>query len=356
MVVPFWELQQEHEGKEKDVQLNNGFAHHGEEFDALNRHHSRTGMKQFTVPVVQRRNLTYIKMSDRTMKKNIIKSTGIYAFHLLSENQHSVESGLIQNDFVCPLCSFDSRALPHVWIHLKTFHSGTFSFQHRTTPDNQLHILAKPLKQHKPEARPPKGTSELIYFETLCRYKDYHNFPNQGSVKPQDLITLLPPYRVSFPDRPYYHPETGCVLTLGQWLHETEHVSLNPEWQRKMENGMIDEFSDVLATEKAFLKLWNGYMANGIMFFPDLLPQLVHFVEKFAKAICEQDLNGELLAHLMNMWDHGHISRQAMHWLCRRYSELIHTDKSTVRATKPAQTLVCMMARPMGKRKFAESS
>jgi hypothetical protein len=223
---------------------------------------------------------------------------------------------------------------------LNTHHANEYSFQHKTTPDGRLHILAKPLlatdDPYKPEQKPPTQTSELIYVENWCRYS---NCLVKGTVAPPDLITMLPPNEFPYPKRPYYHPETGSVLTLGQWLHETENVYLNEEWRREMEDELIDEFTDVTEPEKEFIKLWNGFLSDKIVLLPDLVPRPTQFIEKFAIIIHAQGLYDELLAHLMNMWDNGHLGRQAMHWLCVRFSTLIADETDSTK-----RRFVCMLA------------
>ena len=267
-----------------------------------------------------------------------------YSFHLLRDNQRSVDSACIVNDFVCPLCTFNAVSIPHVWIHLNTTHDHQYSFQYKTTPDERLHILAKPRLIEEVEPRPPRCQSEMIYIETWERYSNHRAI--KPTIHPQALITLQPVDHFPLPKRPYYHPETGSVISLGQWLHGTEGVPLNSEWRRRLENELLDEFTDVTVAEKKFIKLWNGFLGDRVVVIPSLMPLISEFLDKYAVTIAKEGLYDELLAHLMNAFDHCHIGDDALHWLCRRYSELI--------ADNASRTAVCMLVSSR-KRKSSDS-
>ena len=180
--------------------------------------------------------------------------------------------------------------------------------------------------------------------ETWARYANHRSI--KSTTKPLDLITLLLPNYFPLPTRPYYHMETGSLLTLGQWLHETESEVLNGDWLRQLENGQLHEFTDVTDAEKEFIKLWNGFLDERVVLIPELMPLLVEFLEKYAIKIEQRDMYVELLAHLTSMWDNDQIGQAALHWLCRHYSELVACDEAT-------RTAVCMLA-ASGMRKSSE--
>jgi hypothetical protein len=244
----------------------------------------------------------------------------------MHDNRVGVSTAKVINNYTCPLCKFNTRAFPHVWIHLNTNHCDEYTFQYKTTPDSRFHILARPIDEADSDCtRPPKGTSEVLFVEKWARFP---YFPIEGTVTPQTLINLLPPNQFAYPKRPYFNIETASFYTMGQWMHEADKFHLNPEWRRQHEDDLVDEFTDLTESEKEFCKLWNGFLGGDITLFRDLSPKLHEFVEKHSKTIKEKNLYDELLSHLMNLWDHGHISAPSMHWLCRRYSELIATHEN----------------------------
>lgn len=250
------------------------------------------------------------------------------------------------DDFACPFCGFECQALQHAWIHWNTLHAHEYWFDHRTTPDQRLHILAKPRSGHlEPEERPGALESELLFVETCCRYAQRPSL--RGTMKGIDLITHCAPKNVEFPKRSYYHPETGCVITLGQWLHGTEGRMLDSDWRRDMEDELIDDFTDVTPMEKLFMKLWNGFLGDHETLVCDIASKLMDFVDQSATMIQEQGLYYEFLSHLTVMWHHGHLTRQLLHRLCERYNE------RTVKDIDSGRTMVCMTVTGQ-KRKFSQ--
>ncbi|KAL7538221.1 hypothetical protein ACHAXR_009031 [Thalassiosira sp. AJA248-18] len=76
-----------------------------------------------------------------------------------------------------------------------------------------------------------------------------------------------------------------------------------------MSSELLDEFEDVSAREKVFMKLWNRFIKSKHVIADRHVPRKCHeFILEHGKQLREGGLRLNLLLHLFNLWDSGVIS------------------------------------------------
>ena len=72
----------------------------------------------------------------------------------------------------------------------------------------------------------------------------------------------------------------------------------------------MDEFEDVTAREKAFMKLWNRFVHRHAILADFHVPQACDaFATHYADQLLEEGLRDELLFHLFALWDFNLVDK-----------------------------------------------
>ena len=110
------------------------------------------------------------------------------------------------------------------------------------------------------------------------------------------------------PVRQYYHSRTGVPMA----PHEMDFDSddeIDDEWALTLSESAIDEFEDVSAHEKLFMKLWNRHMRKPTIFADAQIPEACHhFALLQGKVLNEAGLRYNFLLHLLNLWDNSLVA------------------------------------------------
>jgi VEFS-Box of polycomb protein len=82
--------------------------------------------------------------------------------------------------------------------------------------------------------------------------------------------------------------------------------------------------TDVSMREKHFMSHWNNFMrSHPIVSEIQLSSQVESFVRENSSVIFESKLEGELMAHLTNMWVEGHIGQWTMLEIMKGYDSYV---------------------------------
>lgn len=110
------------------------------------------------------------------------------------------------------------------------------------------------------------------------------------------------------PLRQYYRARTGLPMAPGEWNEDSDD-EIDESWLHGMSESLMDEFEDVTAKEKIFMKMWNRYIKCTHVIGDRDMPGKCHeFVAQHKKQLHEGGLRLNLLLHLFNLWDSGVIS------------------------------------------------
>jgi len=114
--------------------------------------------------------------------------------------------------------------------------------------------------------------------------------------------------RDAVPLRQYYRARTGLPMAPGEWNEDSDD-EIDESWLHGMSESLMDEFEDVAAKEKVFMKMWNRYIKCTHVIGDRDMPRKCHeFVAQHKKQLHEGGLRLNLLLHLFNLWDSGVIS------------------------------------------------
>merc|ERR1711862_500045 len=107
-----------------------------------------------------------------------------------------------------------------------------------------------------------------------------------------------------------YHYSTTCLpIPSHAILHgENEEDHPDPEWLRIKTSKMIDDFTDVNAGEKEFMKMWNNHVQKYTYVGDCQMPQaLSMFIDIRGQDIVQKNLFRNFSLHLVNLFEFGVI-------------------------------------------------
>ena len=119
-----------------------------------------------------------------------------------------------------------------------------------------------------------------------------------------------PPSTKSPPVRQHYNPQTNQPLTRHEWETDADHAGTDDTaWRSEMSSSLLDEFDDVTADEKSFMKLWNGHARRDhVVYDRDVGRMCSDFVRERGAEMKKGGLRTELVRHLFHLWDAGVVS------------------------------------------------
>jgi hypothetical protein len=98
-------------------------------------------------------------------------------------------------------------------------------------------------------------------------------------------------------------------------LRETEldndsDACVDESWRVRIAGQNLDEFSDVLYSEKEFFKLWNEFCHRHVLYADCVVPdKLLLFCRMYAKRLHALHLRSALILHLLTLWQYKIITR-----------------------------------------------
>ena len=291
-------------------------------------------------------------------------------FHYLFMQPNNVPATFVEeiNRRVCPLCNFDGKSNEGLLDHCGMYHgtlldaSGKKSpaigedgeedcayFEAATGEEGQLHVVVRGVPKHPshppttcirdnfvfvqprlctPRDNAPKSTAPRTTTIPILRRRRHKTASLDRSSRNKKLPSLrandAPASAISAhltiddaaaPIRQYFHARTNLPMSRGSWMEDSddggeEGASDDDEaWLHEMSSELLDEFEDVSAKEKQFMKLWNRFIkCNHVIADRDVPGKCHGFILRHREQLCDGGLRLNLLLHLFNLWDSGVIS------------------------------------------------
>ncbi|KAG5190822.1 VEFS-Box of polycomb protein-domain-containing protein [Tribonema minus] len=89
---------------------------------------------------------------------------------------------------------------------------------------------------------------------------------------------------------------------------------VDSSWLLQQNARLIDEYEDVSAEEKAFMKLWNMHTRAFETPSDSSVPlSCAVFARRFAPALLQRGLRANFVLHLFNLWDNCLVSPKHIH-------------------------------------------
>mmetsp|Transcript_62832 Transcript_62832/g.185557 ORF Transcript_62832/g.185557 Transcript_62832/m.185557 type:complete len:264 (+) Transcript_62832:1019-1810(+) len=239
-------------------------------------------------------------------------------------------------------------------IHCSTVHSERLSFKQMKDDKGDLHLAV----HSKPFWPPyePQHKEHLVDFVFIRRDKQlcfpsppFANIPSHKIAKldsneRKKRVRLLEMQAAGqetvsrythcdrFPVRQYYHSRTKLPMLDNEWEEDSDEEP-DDSWLHRMGEVLMDDFDDVMGTEKVFMKIWNMFMKSHIITADKDFPQkCTEFVSAHGRKLVRLNLRQNLMLHLFNLWDSRLLSPSHILSCISAYDSIQETVDTTKRS------------------------
>jgi len=271
------------------------------------------------------------KAKKKGLEKSLVGSkTGekptriVYQFLYNNNSRQQTEA---REDLHCPWCSLNCLELFALLKHLKLSHPR-FLFTYVPIPEgarvdvsvSELYDSTYVGNPHDMIGQPPgyafsrngpvqrtSITNILVFKPTrtagsLSEFLELENDDHGGPYENQRPF-------VSGHNRLYHYSTTCLPIPPHAILHgDDEEDQTDPEWLKIKTSKMIDDFTDVNAGEKDFMKMWNHHVQHFTFVGDCQMPQaLSMFLDSRGQDIIQKNLFRNFALHLINLFEFGVI-------------------------------------------------
>ena len=279
------------------------------------------------------------------MKTSFNKLPVIYVFRLSAFDDVQLE----KYSFDCVWCKWKASDAFNLYAHYKLAHQNfifdvsrqingyKFEVKRKIIPQsNGKAIGAKKSKSALKMSDKIDGGKEFLFVRKKQRVIKGFEAPSEGiefcpeiqvyedcdkEVDPLEPSTISKRYlrELVLAGKPkrtvddYYTGRTCTkILTPIQEYEDSDDEDYHVDWQHELGARQISEFLDVSDPEKTFISLWNKHRLRYVHINGDaeMLNLLMSFIYLYHKILTEQKLVVHFIMHLVNIFDHGVLSKE----------------------------------------------
>eukprot|EP00697_Spironema_sp_BW2_P017738 gnl/Spiro4/9526_TR5046_c0_g1_i1.p1 gnl/Spiro4/9526_TR5046_c0_g1~~gnl/Spiro4/9526_TR5046_c0_g1_i1.p1 ORF type:complete len:153 (+),score=24.28 gnl/Spiro4/9526_TR5046_c0_g1_i1:36-494(+) len=122
-----------------------------------------------------------------------------------------------------------------------------------------------------------------------------------------------------------YHSQTFAAVMSNEDLDEDSDDDADLSWQESLRNALLEEFQDVTATEKIFMKAWNEFVLhNRIWADHCVVDAMCEFADLYGAQLIRDDCRSEICLHLYHWFDIGLLSPQEFMTCLQRFDKFMN--------------------------------
>jgi len=278
--------------------------------------------------------------SQKNSSENVTRI--VYQFLYNNNSRQQTEA---REDVHCPWCSLNCMTLYGLLKHLKLSHPR-FLFTYVPIPEgaridvsvSELYDSTYVGNPHDMISQPPGyafSRNGPVQRTTITNILVCKPVRTGGSLSEfleldnDDHMAGLENQRpfVSGHNRLYHYSTTCLPIPSHAILHgDDEEDHPDPEWLRIKTSKMIDDFTDVNAGEKEFMKMWNNHVQKFTFVGDCQMPKaLAMFIDIRGQDIVQKNLFRNFSLHLVNLFEFGIIGPSHVFTAISRLQALVRS-------------------------------